>query len=164
MTPPPKLFTLREVARAAAHLSSRACSARRVRYLLIDGRLGTEIGRRAHGQTRLFGSVDVALVHLALRLHREGISPQVARVVLTYLRDDIVRAWKSGAAVGLAVRGVRGSIEPALRARPQHVTAFVPLREVWREAEAELHKVRESRRTVWMWRDVPLDAVPRTTA
>jgi hypothetical protein len=87
----------------------------------------------------------------------------VARVVLTYLRDDLIRAWKAGASTALTIKGVHGSLEPTLRTRPSGAVAYVPLREIWRGLDADLHRVCATRATVWMWRHVPVDAVPRTT-
>jgi hypothetical protein len=113
------------------------------------------------GQTRLYGTLDVAFVRLALRLQAEGVSPWVARVVLTYLRNDLVRAWKSGAAVALAIRGLKGTLEPALRSRPASISAWVPLREVARGIDTEIQRTRDARETVWMWRKVSVNAVPR---
>jgi hypothetical protein len=132
--------------------------------LLVQGGLGTELQRRQQGQTRLFGTLDLALLRLAMELERQGISAWVSRVVLTYLRDDIVRAFKSAAPVALAVTGLRGSLEPALKARPSSVMAWVPLREVWKGLEGEIVGVRAAKPTVWMWAEVPCHAVKRSTA
>ena len=106
---------------------------------------------------------SIAFVRLALRLRADGISPWVARVVLTYLRNDLIRTWKAGAATALIIKGVHGSLEPALRTAPTGAAAYVPLREIWRGLDAELHRLCAARSTVWMWRDVAVDAVPRTT-
>lgn len=159
----PNFLTAAEVAAVAGRLAGRRCSPRQVRYLLVDGGVGTDTRRRAHGQTRLYGVVDVAFVRLALRLHGEGVSRVVTRVVLTYLRNDLVRAWKAGGAVALAIVGLHGSLQPALKTRPPGVAAFVPLREIWHGLEHEVHRAAASRRTVWMWRAVAVDAVPRAT-
>jgi hypothetical protein len=132
-----------------------------VRHLLVTGALGTETGRRVRGQTRLYGQIDVAFVRLALRLHAEGVSPWVARVVLTYLRNDLVRAWKSSAAVALAINGLKGTLEPALRQRPASATAWVPLREIAGGIDAEIQRVSEAQPTIWMWRKISVHAVPR---
>ena len=147
-----------------ARLVGEPCSPRQVRYLLVGCGLGTEPERRPNGQTRLHGAVDVAMVRLALRLHAEGVSPWVARVVLTYLRNDLIRAWMAGAAVTLAVTGIRGSLQPSLKSKPARAAACVPLREIWHGLEAELQRVCHARHTVWMWRDVPIQAIPRATA
>lgn len=104
------------------------------------------------------------MVRLALRLHAEGVSPWVARVVLTYLRSDIIRAWRTGSAVTLAVTGLQGSLQPSLKAKPAGAVACVSLREIWHGLETELQRVCSARSTVWMWRDVPVNAVPRATA
>ena len=160
----PKVLTASEVASVCARLTGRRCSTRQVRYLLVDGRLGTDVHRRSHGQTRLYGILDVAFVRLALRLQAEGVSPMVTRVTLTYLRNDLIRAWKAGAAVALTVSGVHGSLQPVLKARaPSGAVACVPLLEIWRGLETELHRVCAARAEVWMWRQVPVDAVPRAT-
>ena len=164
MAPAPKFLTATETARIAGRLAGHACSPRRVRHLLVTSGLGTDIQRRTHGQTRLYAVVDVALVRLALRLEREGISPWVSRVVLTYLRNDIVRAWKAASPVALAVTGLRGSLEPALKSRPGWAAAWVPLREVWHGLDAEVQKLRDGRQTVWMWREVTVHSVPRASA
>ena len=155
-------LTVSEAARIASHLSGRPCSPRQVRHLLVGGGLGTDPGRRTRGQTRLYGWLDVAFVRLALQLEAEGVSPWVARVVLTYLRNDLIRAWKAGAAVALAINGLRGTIEPALRSRPVSATAWVPLREIYRGIDAEIQRSCDARETVWMWRRVAVNAVPRT--
>lgn len=159
----PRMLTAAEVATLCGDLTGRRCSARQVQHLLVTGALGTDTRRRANGQTRLFGIVDVAFVRLALRLHADGISPWVARVVLTYLRNDLIRTWKAGAATALTINGVHGSLEPAVRSAPTGSAAYVPLREIWRGLDAELHRVCAARSTVWMWREVAVDAVPRTT-
>jgi hypothetical protein len=88
----------------------------------------------------------------------------VAKVVLTYLRDDVVRAFKSAAPVALTVSGVRGSLVPALRTPPSAVAAYVPLREIWKGLESEIAVIREAKPTVWMWSEVPCHAVKRSTA
>jgi hypothetical protein len=159
----PKLLTAVEAARAVNRLTGRRCTPRRVRHLLVQGGLGTELQARRKGQTRLFGVLDLAILRLAIELERQGISAWVTRVVLTYLRDDIVRAFKSAAPVALAVTGVRGRLEPALRARPSSALAWVPLREVWKGLEAEIAGVREGKPTVWMWCEVPVQSVKRST-
>jgi hypothetical protein len=159
----PKVLTTSEVASVCARLTGRRCSPRQVHYLLVGGGLGTDARRRAHGQTRLYGILDVAFVRLALRLQAEGISPMVARVALTYLRNDLVRAWKAGAGLAVAITGVHGSLQPALKAKPVAAVAYVPLLEIWRGLETELQRVCAARAEVWMWRHVPVDAVPRAT-
>ena len=159
----PKLLTAVEAARAVRKLTGRPCTPRRVRHLLVQGGLGTELQVRRQGQTRLFGALDLAILRLAIELERQGISAWVARVVLTYLRDDIVRAFKAAAPVALAVTGVRGRLEPALKARPSSAVAWVPLREVWKGIEPEIAGVREAKPTVWMWCEVPVQAVKRST-
>ncbi|HVC19290.1 MAG TPA: hypothetical protein VNE16_04365 [Vicinamibacterales bacterium] len=158
------LLTVAELARVVSRLEHRPCSSRRVRYLLVVGGLGTDTHRRRHGQTRLYGVLDVALVRLAVRLEREGVSPSVTRVVLTYLRNDLIKAWRAGALLGLAVRGVRGSLEPVLKARPAWAVAWVPLREIWRGLDAEVRRIGDARQTLWMWRDVPIHEIPRAGA
>jgi hypothetical protein len=160
----PNVLTGPEVASVCARLTGRRCSPRQVRYLLVGGGLGTDARRRAHGQTRLYGILDVAFVRLALRLQAEGVSPMVARVTLTYLRNDLVRAWKAGAAVALAVTGVHGFLQPVLKVRPSGSVAYVPLLDIWRGLDSELHRICAARARVWMWRHVPVDAVPRATA
>jgi len=162
MTGSRQWLTVSEAARVASHLAGRPCSPRQVRHLLVTGALGTETGRRVHGQTRLYGQLDIAFVRLALRLQAQGISPWVVRVVLTYLRNDLVRAWKSSAAVALAINGLKGTLEPALRQRPASATAWVPLREIAKGIDAEIQRVCDARPTVWMWRRVSVQAVPRT--
>ena len=163
-TPTPRLLTVGEVAALCGRLTGEACTPRQVRYLLVGCSLGTEPERRPNGQTRLHGAIDVAMVRLALRLHAEGVSPWVARVVLTYLRNDVIRAWKAGSAVTLAVTGIQGSLQPSLKPKPAGAVACVPLREIWHGLETELQRVCNARSTVWMWRAVPVHAVPRATA
>jgi hypothetical protein len=160
----PKLLTAVEAAKVIAKASGRKCTPRRVRHLLVQGGLGTELQRRQQGQTRLFGALDLAILRLALELERQGISAWVARVVLTYLRDDIVRAFKASAPLALAVTGVKGRLEPAIRTRPSAVAGWVPLREVWKGLDKEIEQVREAKPTVWMWTEVPCHAVKRSTA
>jgi len=151
----PRLVTGEEAAALLTRLSGAACSARQVRYLLVTGGLGTDtqVGRR--GQTRLFGSFDVALVRTALCLQQEGLSAALARSVLTYLRNDIILAWRSAAAVSVMVHGVKGSLEPTLKGRPAAARAWVPLREVWRGLEPELQRIRAEQPEVWAWKRVP---------
>lgn len=159
----PKLLTAVEAARAVSRLTGRRCTARRVRHLLVEGQLGTELQARQRGQTRLFGVLDLAIMRLAIELDRQGVSSWVTRVVLTYLRNDIVMAFKSAAPVALAIAGLRGSVQPALKARPAGTVAWVPLREIWKGIEAEIGEVRAAKPTVWMYRDVPPTAVKRST-
>jgi hypothetical protein len=159
-----RLLTAVEAAKLVTRVSGRKCSARRVRHLLVQGGLGTELQPRVQGQTRLFGALDLAIVRLAIELERQGISAWVGRVVLTYLRDDIVRAFKSAAPVALAVNGLRGRLEPALRSKPASAVAWVPLRDVWKGLEAEINAVRDAKPTVWMWAEVPCHAVKRSTS
>jgi len=156
-------LTVSEAAKVAGHLAGRPCSPRQVRHLLVGGGLGTDTGQRRRGQTRLYGSLDVTFVRLALRLQAEGVSPWVVRVVLTYLRNDLVRAWRSSAAVALAIRGLQGTLEPALRSRPASTSAWIPLREIAKGVDAEIQRIREARETVWMWRKVSVNAVPRAS-
>lgn len=84
--------------------------------------------------------------------------------MLTYLRNELVLAWRSGAPVGLAVSGLRGTVQPVLKSRPPGTVAWVPLREIWRGLEVEIGDVRIAQPNVWMWRDVPVHAVKRSTA
>ena len=160
-------LTVSEVAGVVSHLTGVPCSPRQVRHLLVTGGLGSETGRRPHGQTRLYGPLDVAFVRLAARLGQEGISPWVGRVVLTYLRNDLIRAWRSGASLALVISGVKGSLEPVLASglasRRAAETTRVPLREIWRGIEADIQRVSAAQETVWMWRRVSVHAVPRTT-
>ena len=159
----PKALTGVELAQLASRLSGRHVSARRVRHLLVESGLGTELQSRTHGQTRLFGILDLALVRLAVELESQGVSAWVMRVVLTYLRDDLVRAFRSSAPVALAVRGLRATLEPALKAKPSNLLAWVPLREVWKGLDAEVVAMRAGKPTVWMWTEVPAHTVKRST-
>jgi len=159
----PRLLTAVEAAKLLSRLTGERFTPRRVRHLLVEGGLGTELQARRRGQTRLFGALDLGILRVAIELERQGISAWVARVVLTYLRDDIIRAFKSSAPVALAVTGVRGRIEPALRAKPASAIAWVPLREVSKGLDTEISGVREAKPTVWMWSEVPLHAVKRST-
>lgn len=77
---------------------------------------------------------------------------------------DIVRAFKASAPVALAVTGVRGSLEPALKAKPASAAALVPLRDIWKGLEGEIAALRDARPTVWMWSEVPCQAVKRSTS
>jgi len=155
----PRLLTIAEVAALAGRLEGRECSPRQVRYLLVTGRLGNDVQSRTRGQTRLYTVLDTAVVRLALRLSREGVSAAVARVVLTYLRSDIIRGWKAGAPLALAIQGVQGSLEPSLKARPTWATAWVPLREIWNGLDKQVEETCNARTTVWMWRHVSVHAV-----
>jgi hypothetical protein len=159
----PKALTAVELAQLVSRLTGRAVSARRVRHLLVQGGLGTELQTRQKGQTRLFGVLDLAIVRLAIELEAQSVSPWVTRVVLTYLRDDVVRAFRSSAPVALAVRGLRASLEPALKTQPSGLAAWVPLREVWKGLEATVIATRAEKPTVWMWSHVPAHAVKRST-
>jgi DNA-binding transcriptional MerR regulator len=158
-----KLLTSTELAKLASRTAGRKCTARRVRHLLVQGGLGTELQPRRQGQTRLFGALDLAILRVALELEQQGISAQVIRVVLTYLRDDLVRAYKSAAPLALAVNGLRGRLEPTLRTKPASAVAWVPLREIWKGLDQEISGVRDAKPTVWMWAEVPLQAVKRFT-
>jgi hypothetical protein len=157
-------LTVEEVAALVTRLSGRACSARRVRYLLIAGGLGTECQCRPRGGTRLYGVLDVALVRLAMAMEAEGMSSWLIRVVLTYLRNDLVRAWKSAAPLALTVRGITATLEPVVRTRPSNAAAWVQLRDVWRGLEAEVQRASDARDEVWMYRPVHVRTVPRTNA
>src|SRR5262245_4737526 len=159
-----KLLTAIEAAHVLSKLSGKNCRPQRVRRLLVDAKLGTELQPRQKGETRLFGALDLAIVRVTLELERQGISAWVAKVVLTYLRDDLVRAFKSAAPVAVAVAGVRGSLEPAFKARPSTAGAWVPLRDVWKGLEPEIAIVRSAKPTVWMWAEVPCHAVKRSTS
>ncbi|MEW6319870.1 MAG: hypothetical protein AB1635_02150 [Acidobacteriota bacterium] len=164
MVPAPRWLTLAELAALAGRLERRPCSERQARYLLVACALGTELPRRPHGQTRLYGPLDLALLRLAVRLRREGASAWLARVVLTYLRNDLVRAFRAAAPVALAVRGVQASLEPALKQRPGWAAYWVPLRDVWAGLDAEIDRVVAGRDEIWMYKPVPVRAVPRGTA
>jgi hypothetical protein len=159
----PRTLTQDEVARLVSRLSGRSCSTRRVRHLLVAGGLGTECHGRPHGGTRLFGVLDVALVRLAMALEADGLSSWMIRVVLTYLRNDLVRAWKSAAPLAVAVRGIHASVEPVVKARPTTAVAWVPLREIWRGLDGEVQRVSDARDHVWMYRRVPVREIPRST-
>jgi hypothetical protein len=159
----PKALTAIELAELVSRLSGKSVSPRRVRHLLVDASLGTELQTRQQGQTRLFGVLDLAIVRLAVELEAQGISAWVARVVLTYLRDDLVRAFKASAPVALAVRGLRASLEPALKAQPSGLAAWVPLRDIWKGLDGEVAALRAAKPTVWMWTEVPAHAVKRST-
>jgi hypothetical protein len=156
-------LTVGEVAALVSRLSGRSCSPRRVSYLLVSGGIGTECQRRPRGGTRLFGVLDVAIVRLALALEAEGLSSWMIRVVLTYLRNDLVRAWKAAAPLTLALRGIQASLEPTVRTRPSAATAWIPLREIWRGLEAEVQRTSDGRDEVWMYRRIPVRSVPRST-
>jgi len=159
----PKVLTAMELARVMSSLSGRTMSARRVRHLLVECALGTELQGRQHGQTRLFGLLDLAIIRLVVELEAQGISAWVSRVVLTYLRDDIVRAFRSSAPVALSVRGLRATLEPALKGRPSAAVAWVPLRDVWKGLEGAILATRAQKPTVWMWSEVPPQSVKRST-
>jgi hypothetical protein len=158
-----RLLSLNEVAQMVGRLEHRRCSTRRAHYLLVGGGLGTDTQRRRRGQTRLYGLLDVAFVRLAVRLEHEGVSPWVTRVVLTYLRNDLVKAWRAGALLSLAIRGVQGSLEPALKARPSWAVAWVPLRDIWHGLDGEVRRQCDTRKTLWMWRHVPVQSIPSAT-
>jgi hypothetical protein len=157
-------LTVDELAALASRLAGRSCTPRRVRYLLITGGLGTEWQSRRRGGTRLYGVLDLELVRLAMAMEAEGMSSWLVRVVLTYLRDDLVRAWKAAAPLALAVRGIQATLEPVVRNRPASAVAWVPLRDIWRGLDAEVQKVSDARDQVWMYRPVPVRSVPRSTA
>ena len=158
-----KAITLRELAALLGTVSGHPVSERQVRYLLIDGGVGGDTALRAHGRTRLYGPVDVALTRVAVALRAEGVSPQLTRIVLTYLRDDLVRAWKAAANLAVAVRGIQATLEPAVRTPPGRLTAWVPLRPIWQGLEARVQELADSRDDVWMYRRVKASAVPRNT-
>ena len=89
---------------------------------------------------------------------------RLARVTLTYLRTELIRTWKAGAASALVIHGLHGAVQPIVRTPPAGAAAYVPLREIWHGLETEIHRVSGARATVWMWRRVSVDAIPRTTA
>ena len=155
----PKRLTVAEVASLVNQLERQPCSPRQVRYLLVTGRLGNDCEGRTQGQTRLYTPIDIALVRLAVRLVEQGVSKTVARVVLTYLRLDIIRAWKAGAPMAVAVRGVQGSLEPTPKGRPAWAVAWVGLRDIWNGLDKRVQHVCDTRSTVWMWREVDVNAV-----
>ena len=157
-----KMLTIGEVASLASRLTGRRCTGRQVRYLLVTHGLGTESAARPRGQTRLFGVLDVALVCLARRLRAAGLSPIVIRTVLTYRRDDIIRAWRAGSRVAIVVDGLQGTLQPLLKTAPTGAVA-VSLPDVWRGLDAEVDRVSRSRPNLWMYRKVPAHAVPRST-
>jgi hypothetical protein len=151
----PKLLTASEAAVLATALTGQPCTARQVRYLLVQGRLGTDVSPGRRGETRVFGVLDVALLRLALALRAQGVSATVARGVLTYLRDDLIRAWRAAQSMAVAVTGLKGSLEPVPRGRPKWAVAWVPLRELWRDLEVQIHKIREAQPDLWMWKERP---------
>ena len=158
-----RALTLREVTALMETITGEGVTDRRIRYLLIGGRLGADVDTRAHGRTRLYGSLDVALVRLALALRTEGVSPQLTRVVLTYLRAELVRAWRSGAPLGVALRGMQATLEPAIKGRPPRTHAWVPLRTIWQGLDSRVQEVADERDEVWMYRPVRAATVPRNT-
>jgi hypothetical protein len=155
-SPSALVLTASEVATVVARLEGEACTARRVRYLL-SGLLMTETASQ-RGQTRLYGPVDVALMRLAVRLEAQGVSAWVVRVVLSYGGEEIRAAWRAGATVALAVRGVTGTIEPARLQTPTAV-ARVLLRSVTTGNAAAIRRERRTRPMVWMWRPLPASAL-----
>ena len=158
-----RVLTVNEVAALTARLAGRPCSPRQVRYLLISGGLGTDVQTRPRGGTRLYGVLDVALVRLALAIESGGVSAWLTRVSLTYLRDDVVRAWKSAASLAFVLRGIQARLEPVAKGRPSRAVVWVPLREIWRGLDAEVQQVSNARNSVWMYRPVAVHAVPRAT-
>lgn len=159
-----RALTLHEVATLTTQLTGQPCTPRRVRYLLVTGGLGTDTQRRPQGSTRLYGALDVALVRLAFALEDNGVSPWLSRVVITYLRDDLVRAWKTTAPLGVAVRGLQATLEPALKGRPVWAGVWIPLREIWRGLDSDVQRTSAARDDVWMYRRVKVGAVPRNSA
>jgi hypothetical protein len=111
----------------------------------------------------LYGSLDLALVRVALAMQEQGASPWLTRVVLTYLRNDLVRAWKSASPLALAVRGVQATLEPALKTAPSSTSIWIPLRAIWHGLDALVQKASDAREEVWMYRRVKVRAVPRNT-
>ncbi len=155
-----RFLSLTEVAGLVSRLEKSDCSPRQVRHLLVTGGLATDPQQRRRGQTRLYDLLDVAFVRLAVQLRQEGLSPWVARTVLTYLQGDITRAWKAAAPLALSVEGMRGRLEPASKSRPARAAAWVPLREIWRGLDAEVRRVCDTRDTLWMWRHLPFARSP----
>jgi hypothetical protein len=107
--------------------------------------------------------LDVALVRLAFALEESGVSPWLSRVIITYLRDDLVRAWKTTAPLGVAVRGLQATLEPALKGRPAWAAVWIPLREIWRGLDSDVQRTSAARDDVWMYRQVRVGTVPRNS-
>jgi hypothetical protein len=153
------VVTLNELSAIVAALEGEACTPSRVRAFLVRGRLATEAAPRTHGGTRLYGPADVALVRLAVRLQRQGLSAWVARVCLTYLRRELVEAWRTKARLVLNVTGVRGTLA---RTADPAATACVPLGYVWAGIEGTIRRYRADRPAVWIWnRQISLGEVSR---
>ena len=157
MVPKPLVLTAPEVAAVVSQLEGERCTVRQVRYLLY-GLLpsDTPVPR---GHTRLYGPDDVALMRLAVRLHAQGVSAWVARVVLAYCGAEIRAAWRAGSASALVVRGVTGTIEAAT-ADPSSAPASVrvSLRAVWIGVERAMRGTRRDRPQIWRGRHIPVTA------
>jgi hypothetical protein len=159
----PLLLTAPEVAAVVSRLEGEPCSVRRVRYLLSG--LSATDAAPPRGEVRLWGPVDVALMRLAVRLGTQGLSPWVARVVLTYSGAEIRAAWTSGASVALAVRGVTGSIEGATPGPDAPaVAARVLLRSVFVGTVSAIRQERRARPTIWRWKARPATALAQASA
>jgi hypothetical protein len=152
------VLTASEIAAVVTRLEGEACTARRVRYLL-SGLLQTDSGTQ-RGHTRLYGPIDLAMMRLAVRLEAQGVSAWVVRVVLSYGGEEIRAAWRAGASLALAVRGVTGTIEPAKLETPTSpAVARVLLRSVTTGNVAAIRRERRTRPMVWMWRPMAASAL-----
>ena len=152
MKEPTNGLTVSEVARVLARLEHRKVSIGQVRSVLVLDTHGRALAPRQHGQTRLYSSIDVALVRLVLRLRAEGVSPTIARVLVAGLRDTLAKHWTHNDPMAFAVIGLRGFVMYATAARPALAVAWVPLRSVWADVAEAAMVVREREPEVWQWK------------
>jgi hypothetical protein len=158
--PSTRQVTAAELAAIVATLTNAPCSVRQVRYLLEQGALGTDTRRRTRGRTRLYGRFDVALVRTAMTLSRT-ISPWVARVVVTYLREALRAGWEQGRPLRLVVTGIRGELQPVSLPVPSTASASVALAQMLAGVDAALERQRRREPSIWMWRKLPATVFAR---
>jgi hypothetical protein len=131
-------ISLEQVGALLSSLERDTITPSQVRTILVLGPNARAMEPKRRGEQRLFSAEDVAIARLVLRLRKEGVTPVVSRVIVATLREELVRVWRHGDAMALAVIGMRGLIVPSSTPRLGPVAAFVPLPSVWARVEAAL--------------------------
>jgi DNA-binding transcriptional MerR regulator len=154
----PDGVTLREAAQLLSTLERRPVSPAQVRSILVLDTTGHALAPRQHGDVRLYSAVDVAFVRLTLRLRAEGVSPTVARTIVSCLGPMLAEHLTHNHPMALAVVGLRGLLLYAPAGRPDAVVAWVTLQDVWRGIEDRIRVVRQRAPELRRWNQ-PLAAV-----